>query len=125
VLRLGSQVHRCRYLPIVDRSSRRAPLRGSAQCQEFQASPRGSRRRARLTPACLPASRHQLVGLAQASYTRIEQFTKVTESEVRQLHGMGPKAMGQIRVALAGKGLSFASSDSTERCNGTDRTSLP
>ena len=49
--------------------------------------------------------------LAQAGHTRIEQFTKLSESEVRQLHGMGPKAMDQIRVALAGQGLSFASSD--------------
>jgi hypothetical protein len=41
----------------------------------------------------------------------IEQFTKLSESQVRQLHGMGPKAMDQIPMALAGQGLSFASSD--------------
>jgi hypothetical protein len=46
--------------------------------------------------------------LADAGYTRIEQFTKLTESEVRQLHGMGPKAIEQIRLALAANGLSFS-----------------
>ena len=45
--------------------------------------------------------------LAEAGYSRIEQFTGVTEAEVRQLHGMGPKAIEQIRRALAAKGLSF------------------
>jgi hypothetical protein len=45
--------------------------------------------------------------LAEAGYARLEQFTAVTEAEVRQLHGMGPKAMEQIRLALAAKGLSF------------------
>ena len=34
--------------------------------------------------------------LAQAGYTRIEQFSELTEAEVRQLHGMGPKAIEQI-----------------------------
>jgi hypothetical protein len=46
--------------------------------------------------------------LAQAGYTRIDQFTELTEAEVRQLHGMGPKAMQQIRLALAAKGRSFS-----------------
>ena len=46
--------------------------------------------------------------LAQAGYTRIEQFTKLSEAEVSQLHGMGPKALEQIRLALATKGLSYS-----------------
>ena len=46
--------------------------------------------------------------LAQAGYTRIEQFTKLSEAQVSQLHGMGPKALEQIRLALATKGLSFS-----------------
>jgi hypothetical protein len=45
--------------------------------------------------------------LAQAGYARLEQFTAVTEAEVGRLHGMGPKAMEQIRLALAAEGLSF------------------
>jgi DNA-directed RNA polymerase alpha subunit len=46
--------------------------------------------------------------LTEAGYTRIEQFTELTEDEVHQLHGMGPKAIEQIRLALAAKGLSFS-----------------
>lgn len=45
--------------------------------------------------------------LSGAGYTRLEQFTRVTEEEVLKLHGMGPKAMGQLRDALAARGLSF------------------
>jgi hypothetical protein len=46
--------------------------------------------------------------LAGAGYSRLEQFTQLTEAEVRKLHGMGPRAIEQIRVALAAKGLTFA-----------------
>jgi hypothetical protein len=46
--------------------------------------------------------------LAAAGYVRLEQFTKVSEAEVLKLHGMGPKALEQIRRALAAKGQSFA-----------------
>ncbi|MDQ0900337.1 MULTISPECIES: DNA-binding protein [unclassified Paenibacillus] len=46
--------------------------------------------------------------LASAGYLRLEQFTKLTESEILKLHGMGPKALEQIRQALATKGQSFA-----------------
>jgi hypothetical protein len=46
--------------------------------------------------------------LARAGYLRLEQFTKLSEAEVLKLHGMGPKALDQIRRALAAKGQSFA-----------------
>lgn len=46
--------------------------------------------------------------LASAGYLRLEQFTKLTEAEILKLHGMGPKALEQIRQALAAKGQSFA-----------------
>ncbi len=46
--------------------------------------------------------------LTRAGYSRLDQFTKLSEEEVLQLHGMGPKALDQIRRALAAKGLSFA-----------------
>ena len=46
--------------------------------------------------------------LAGAGYVRLEQLTKVSEAEIRKLHGMGPKALDQIRRALAAKGQSFA-----------------
>jgi hypothetical protein len=46
--------------------------------------------------------------LSGAGYTRLEQLTKISEAELKQLHGMGPKAMGHLRDALAANGLSFA-----------------
>jgi hypothetical protein len=46
--------------------------------------------------------------LAGAGYTRLEQLSRVTEAELKTLHGMGPKAMGQLRQALADAGLQFA-----------------
>ena len=46
--------------------------------------------------------------LAGAGYTQLEQLAKVSEAEIKKLHGMGPKAMGQLRRALADNGLSFA-----------------
>ncbi|MBZ0301620.1 MAG: DNA-binding protein [Anaerolineae bacterium] len=46
--------------------------------------------------------------LAWAGYERLEQLTQVTETELKQLHGMGPKALDQLRRALAEKGQSFA-----------------
>ena len=46
--------------------------------------------------------------LANAGYTRIEQFTKLSEAEVGRLHGMGPQGVESIRGALAAKGLSFS-----------------
>ena len=42
-----------------------------------------------------------------AGYTRLEELTKVTESDVMRLHGMGPNAMQVLRNALSERGLSF------------------
>jgi DNA-directed RNA polymerase alpha subunit len=49
--------------------------------------------------------------LAAAGYTRLDQLTRVSEGDVLKLHGMGPKALDQLRHALAVKGLSFADAD--------------
>ena len=46
--------------------------------------------------------------LVEAGYRRREQLTDLSEAEVKQLHGVGPKALDQLRRALATKGLSFA-----------------
>jgi ERCC4-type nuclease len=46
--------------------------------------------------------------LARADYTSLEQLATVTETELKRLHGMGPKALRQLRDALAEAGLSFA-----------------
>jgi hypothetical protein len=45
--------------------------------------------------------------LAGAGYARLEQLAEVSEDEVSGLHGMGPKALEQIRRALDSRGLSF------------------
>jgi hypothetical protein len=46
--------------------------------------------------------------LAAAGVQRLEQLTKFTEDEVRRLHGIGPNAINQLRLAMAEKDLSFA-----------------
>lgn len=46
--------------------------------------------------------------LAGAGFVRLEQLTKVSEDEVLKLHGMGLKALDQLRRVLAERGLSFA-----------------
>lgn len=46
--------------------------------------------------------------LIAAGYVRLEQLAKLRESELLKLHGMGSKAIDQLRRALADKGLSFA-----------------
>jgi len=46
--------------------------------------------------------------LAGAGIQRLEQLTQFKEAEVKQLHGIGPKALSQLRRALDARGLSFA-----------------
>ncbi len=56
------------------------------------------------TELAKPAQR----ALAAAGYWRLEKLTKTSEAELKQLHGIGPKALDQLRRALRAKGLSFA-----------------
>ena len=46
--------------------------------------------------------------LVAAGYWRMEQLAEISEAKVKQLHGIGPNALEQLRHALAAKGLSFA-----------------
>lgn len=46
--------------------------------------------------------------LESAGYTRLAQLAEHSEAEIKKLHGMGPKALEQLRQALAAQGLSFA-----------------
>lgn len=39
-----------------------------------------------------------------AAYTQLEQLTSLSEQELLKLHGIGPKALGLLRQALAEKG---------------------
>jgi hypothetical protein len=50
-----------------------------------------------------------LRALTGAGYWRLEQLTELSKAEVKQLHGVWPKALEQLRRALGTKGLSFAS----------------
>lgn len=49
--------------------------------------------------------------LTAAGYVRLDQLTELSEAELLRLHGMGPKALEQLRRALAAKGLSFAGAE--------------
>jgi predicted flap endonuclease-1-like 5' DNA nuclease len=43
-----------------------------------------------------------------AGYAELAQPAGVPEAELNRLHGMGPKALGVLREALAARGLSLA-----------------
>ena len=44
---------------------------------------------------------------AQAGYTRLEQFTGVTEKDLLRLHGVGPRAIRILRAELETHDLGF------------------
>lgn len=46
--------------------------------------------------------------LDAAGYTRLEQFSEVSEADLLKLHGVGPDAIKKLRAALSEMGLSFA-----------------
>ena len=46
--------------------------------------------------------------LANVGIQTLKQLTKFTETEIKQLHGVGPNALGKLHIALEAKGLSFA-----------------
>jgi uncharacterized protein YdhG (YjbR/CyaY superfamily) len=58
-----------------------------------------------------PATR----ALEAAGYANLKQLTKVTEAELAQLHGVGPKALGILREALHVEGLSFKQGGAGEK----------
>lgn len=49
--------------------------------------------------------------LTAAGYTQLAQLTTVSEAELLQLHGVGPKAIRLLREALAAQSLAFAKRD--------------
>ena len=96
-------------LPAADRTlTRRAtPPAGAGASAEPAAQPgRLGGKQPRSLPAGLakPAQR----ALAAAGYTTLDQLTQVSEQDLSRLHGMGPKAVRQLRDALAAAGLGFA-----------------
>jgi predicted flap endonuclease-1-like 5' DNA nuclease len=53
-------------------------------------------------------SQPALRALSSAGCLRLEQVAALRESELKQMHGIGPKAIEQLRRALAERGLSYA-----------------
>lgn len=51
-----------------------------------------------------------LRALNGAGYAELHQLANVSEAELAELHGMGPKALGILREALKEMGLSFKES---------------
>jgi len=49
--------------------------------------------------------------LTRAGYTSLDKLATVRESDLSRLHGMGAKAIGQIRVALAARGQGLVEED--------------
>jgi hypothetical protein len=46
--------------------------------------------------------------LASVGVTELDQLTRFTEAELARLHGMGPKALGILKAALAERGKALA-----------------
>lgn len=46
--------------------------------------------------------------LANAGIQHLKQLAKFSEAEIKQLHGIGPNALVQLRAALHAQGLAFA-----------------
>ncbi|OXL81813.1 hypothetical protein BCV73_01065 [Paenibacillus sp. SSG-1] len=62
-----------------------------------------------LTESDLPKLAQPTVrALRNAGITRLEEVAKHTEPELKQLHGIGPTAVEQLRRAMADKGLNFS-----------------
>lgn len=53
--------------------------------------------------------------LEHAGYTTLKQLTRVSEAELGQLHGMGPKALGILRETLEAKGWFFKTGNAGEK----------
>ena len=52
--------------------------------------------------------------LEGAKLTTLAKLAKKTEAQVRELHGMGPNAMSQLRAALASENLGFRKQKSSD-----------
>ncbi|MDO8949821.1 MAG: DNA-binding protein [Actinomycetota bacterium] len=61
------------------------------------------------TPSDLPAGLASPArrALSRAGYTHLEQLTAIRESDLTRLHGMGAKAIGMLKVALAARAQGF------------------
>lgn len=55
-----------------------------------------------------------LRALAGAGIRNLEQLAAHTETEIRQLHGIGPNALEKLRRAMMEKGLAFSARRSNQ-----------
>jgi hypothetical protein len=53
--------------------------------------------------------------LATAGCVRLEDVARLSEADLKKLHGIGPNALETLRQALAQRGLAFAPSNATTR----------
>ncbi len=53
--------------------------------------------------------------LEHEGYTTLKQLTKLSETQLLQMHGVGPKAIRILKEALKAKGLSFKESKTGEK----------
>lgn len=60
-------------------------------------------------------SQPALRALAGAGITRLDQLSKISEADLKKLHGLGPAGIRMLRSALEAKGLSFVSSKSAQK----------
>ena len=51
--------------------------------------------------------------LEHAGFSTLEDSTRLTEKELLAMHGVGPKAIGVLKAALADRGLSLREPDSS------------
>ena len=49
--------------------------------------------------------------LLAAGYTRLEQFTRISDADVLALHGVGPKGIDMLRRALHANGQAFGNGE--------------
>jgi hypothetical protein len=66
-----------------------------------------------MSPKSIPIPFDKLSAPAQralqgAGYSTLQQLSKVSESEIAKLHGIGPNALAKLKQELAAQGLSFA-----------------
>jgi hypothetical protein len=66
------------------------------------------------TPALVPGlAKPAQRALAGAGIERLEDFSRVTEDEVAKLHGIGPRALDQVKRSLRQAGSGFARAKAT------------
>lgn len=61
-----------------------------------------------IEPGFPKISQPALRALHAAGYRNLRDLTSVHEADLTRLHGMGPKALGVLKAALAECGLAFA-----------------